>query len=72
MCILMLYICILTELEVHDVVPINIQTREDAVAISLVNMLNMIPILETGKSKAKIHYCCSKWNVCLDRSGYIS
>ncbi|XP_027003755.2 exonuclease V isoform X2 [Tachysurus fulvidraco] len=37
------------ELEVHDVVPINIQTREDAVAITLINMLNMIPILETGQ-----------------------
>lgn len=72
MCILMLYICILTELEVHDVAPINIQTREDAVAVSLVNMLNMIPILEMGKSKAKSHYCCSKRNVCLDRSGYIA
>ncbi|KAK3531669.1 hypothetical protein QTP70_025909 [Hemibagrus guttatus] len=37
------------ELEVHDVVPINIQTSEDAMGISLVNMLNMIPILETGQ-----------------------
>lgn len=56
----MLHICIHTELEVHDVVPINIQTREDAVAISLINMLNMIPILETGKSKARKQYCWSK------------
>ncbi|KAB5550352.1 hypothetical protein PHYPO_G00052800 [Pangasianodon hypophthalmus] len=37
------------ELEVHDVVPINIQTHEDAVAISLINMLHMIPSLESGQ-----------------------
>lgn len=45
----MLYICIHTELEVHDVVQINIQSHEDAVAISLISVLNMIPWLETGK-----------------------
>ncbi|MCJ8740085.1 hypothetical protein PDJAM_G00054740 [Pangasius djambal] len=37
------------ELEVHDVMPINIQTHEDAVAISLINMLHMIPSLESGQ-----------------------
>ncbi|KAI5626732.1 exonuclease V [Silurus asotus] len=36
------------ELEVHDVVPISIQSHEDAVSISLINMLSMIPCLETG------------------------
>ncbi|XP_047017374.1 exonuclease V isoform X2 [Ictalurus punctatus] len=37
------------ELEVHDVVQINIQSHEDAVAISLISVLNMIPWLETGQ-----------------------
>ncbi|KAF5897575.1 exonuclease V isoform X1, partial [Clarias magur] len=37
------------ELEVHDVVPINIQSREDSAALSLINMLHMIPSLETGQ-----------------------
>ncbi|XP_046718121.1 exonuclease V isoform X3 [Silurus meridionalis] len=36
------------ELEVHDVVPISIQSHEDAVSISLINMLSMIPCFETG------------------------
>lgn len=42
-----------TELEVHDLVAVNIQTHEDAVAVSLLNMLNMIPRLEAGKLKAR-------------------
>ncbi|KAM9469406.1 exonuclease V isoform 2-T2 [Clarias gariepinus] len=37
------------ELEVHDVVPINIKSREDSAALSLINMLHMIPSLETGQ-----------------------
>ncbi|KAL7848839.1 hypothetical protein SRHO_G00204620 [Serrasalmus rhombeus] len=37
------------ELEVHEVVPVNTQTREDFFAIKLLNMLHMIPILEAGQ-----------------------
>ncbi|XP_067306735.1 exonuclease V isoform X1 [Pseudorasbora parva] len=37
------------ELEIQDVVPINILTREDAEAIKLLNMLHMIPRLESGE-----------------------
>ncbi|XP_036417684.1 exonuclease V [Colossoma macropomum] len=37
------------ELEVHDVIPVNTQTREDFFAIKLLNMLHMVPILEAGQ-----------------------
>ncbi|KAL7831853.1 hypothetical protein AOLI_G00294010 [Acnodon oligacanthus] len=37
------------ELEVHEVVPVNTQTREDFFAIKLLNMLHMIPVLEAGQ-----------------------
>ncbi|XP_055052565.2 exonuclease V [Misgurnus anguillicaudatus] len=37
------------ELEIQDVTHVDIRTREDAEALKLLNMLNMIPVLETGK-----------------------
>lgn len=37
------------ELEIQDVIHVDIRTREDAEALKLLNMLNMIPLLETGK-----------------------
>lgn len=63
-----LHVCIYTELEVHDRVSVNIQTHEDAVAISLINMLNMMPSLETGKMKSRRGYCCETWNIKLQDS----
>ncbi|XP_063300006.1 exonuclease V [Pelobates fuscus] len=36
------------ELEVHDVVSVKTQTREDTWAIKLLNILSMIPILQSG------------------------
>ncbi|XP_062873163.1 exonuclease V [Trichomycterus rosablanca] len=37
------------ELEVHDVVSVDVETPDDLVAVSLVNMLHMIHTLEAGK-----------------------
>ncbi|XP_056414413.1 exonuclease V [Hyla sarda] len=36
------------ELEVHDIVPVNTKTREDSWAIKCLNILAMIPILQSG------------------------
>ncbi|XP_073779335.1 exonuclease V isoform X1 [Danio rerio] len=37
------------ELEIQDVVPVDIRTREDGEAVKLLNMLHMIPLLEAGQ-----------------------
>lgn len=38
-----------SELEIQDVVPVDIRTREDGEAVKLLNMLHMIPLLEAGE-----------------------
>ncbi|XP_066538766.1 exonuclease V [Hoplias malabaricus] len=42
------------ELEVHTVVPLHAQSREDSFAIRLLNILHMIPKLEAGKCVREI------------------
>ncbi|XP_026853570.2 exonuclease V isoform X1 [Electrophorus electricus] len=37
------------ELEIQEVISINTQSREDFVAVALLNMLHMIPLLEAGE-----------------------
>ncbi|XP_067864426.1 exonuclease V isoform X1 [Heptranchias perlo] len=37
------------ELEVHDIVPINVKSREDSWAVKLLNLLSMIQFLQTGE-----------------------
>ncbi|XP_038670360.1 exonuclease V isoform X2 [Scyliorhinus canicula] len=37
------------ELEVHDIVPINVESREDSWAVKILNLLSMIPFLQAGE-----------------------
>ncbi|PIO33878.1 hypothetical protein AB205_0106200, partial [Aquarana catesbeiana] len=42
------------ELELHDVVSVTTQTREDIWAIKCLNILAMIPVLQSGKLRTQV------------------